>query len=182
MTWPVIWPAAGDARNATAEATSAGVPARPFRVSAMRRRLRSSVRRPRKNSLPVVRPGETTLAVIPRRPSSAATSTVHVSTAALAAPYELAPRRAAIELNETIRALAPNRGVRAAVTSTAESRLASRFARHGGGQPRQVILADLVPVEVGVPASVVDQDVHAPGQLRQGGQDRSVMLPVSSVA
>jgi hypothetical protein len=52
MTWPVMWPAAGEARNAIVAATSAVVPARWFRVSAMSRCSRSLVRRPRKNSLP----------------------------------------------------------------------------------------------------------------------------------
>ncbi len=43
-----------------------------MRVSAISRRVRSSVKVPWKNSLPRVSPGETTLAVIPRGPSSRA--------------------------------------------------------------------------------------------------------------
>jgi len=40
------------------------------------------------------------------------------------------------------------------------------------GQPGQVTLGDRVPVEYGVPARVVDQDVDPLGQLAEGGGDR----------
>lgn len=43
-------------------ATLSGVPARPVAVAATSRAVRSPVSRPRKNSVPTVRPGETTLA------------------------------------------------------------------------------------------------------------------------
>lgn len=62
-------------------------------------------------------------------------SAVHASTAAFAAPYPPAPRLAAIEPSVTMRASGAKRGVSAAVTSTADIKLASRLARHAAAMP-----------------------------------------------
>ncbi len=67
---------------------------------------------------------------MPSGPSSAARSTFHVATAALAAPYAPAPLSAAID---PMVMTAPPLGIRsrtAAVVNTAEIRLESRLARH----------------------------------------------------
>lgn len=66
-------------------AMSDGVPPLLLAVWARSAARRSSVMRPRKNSVSSVNPGATTLALIPSEPRSWASVMFHASTAALAA-------------------------------------------------------------------------------------------------
>src|SRR5262245_50337574 len=109
---------------------SAVEPARPLRVADTRVATPASVMRPTKNSVSSTRPGEMTFTVMPRAPRSPARLAVHASIAAFAAPYEPAPLRAAIELKFITRAPSDRRASSALVTSTADSRFASKFSRH----------------------------------------------------
>src|ERR1700675_664732 len=80
-SWPVMYEAASEARNAIAAATSSARPGRP-----------TGVFLPAINSGPVdeavaIQPGATALTVIPRRPTSRARLRVSPTIAALAALY-----------------------------------------------------------------------------------------------
>src|SRR5882762_2535529 len=77
---PVMYEAAGDARKATAAATSSGVPARPIGVCS------PAIRSDSVEDAVAIHPGATPLMVIPSTALSSATARIIPSIAAFAAP------------------------------------------------------------------------------------------------
>src|SRR5882762_11637981 len=81
-----MYEAAGDARKATAAATSSGVPARPIGVCS------PAICSDSVDDAVAIHPGATPLIVIPSSAVSNATARIIPSTAAFAAPYAEDPR------------------------------------------------------------------------------------------
>ena len=103
MTDPVVHPDWGEARWATASATSSGVPGRPRGMAAERDSTSPGLRRPSQHSVSGTKPGATASTVIPSPESSADMEYVQALMAGLAAPYEPEPRNTATELIATMR-------------------------------------------------------------------------------
>src|SRR5712675_1835501 len=81
-----MYEAAGDARKATAAATSSGVPARPIGVCS------PAIRSDSVDDAVAIHPGATALMVLPSSALSSATARIIPSIAAFAAPYADDPR------------------------------------------------------------------------------------------
>ena len=129
-----------------------------------------------------------TLAVMSRGPRSCAREMFQAASAALAAPYESAPRSAATELNEITAPPGASRSVRAVVSSTAVSTFAAKFRSHrrltsvsvvGAGSPMVMLPpAQLTRTSTGVGRSSMTPSI-ARGSARSAG---TAWAPIASAA